>query len=145
MFLFTVFPRVTYCNNEPAGSYHTLWRNKLKSYKGNLDCYSSGTQNDKCGWNRRTFLRIQTVPSVCLNVSLAGNRPPTYTKEVFLSGEESYPALSVQLGSTLALKTHLAWVHCRERWLTFYSPTALTHAAPASAGCGHYDVLWGTM
>lgn len=29
------------------------------------------------------FYRIQTVPSVCLSVSLSGNRPPTYTKEVF--------------------------------------------------------------
>lgn len=52
-------------------------------------------------------LRMQTVPSVCLSVSLAGNRPPTYTKEVFCL-VESYPALSVQSGSTLAFKTRLA-------------------------------------
>lgn len=30
-----------------------------------------------------TSLRIQTVPSVCLSVSLAGNKPATYTKELF--------------------------------------------------------------
>ena len=29
------------------------------------------------------FLGIQTVPSVCLSVSLAGNGAPMYTKEVF--------------------------------------------------------------
>lgn len=34
-----------------------------------------------------TFLRIQTVPSVCLSVSLAGNKPATYTKGIVLSEE----------------------------------------------------------
>lgn len=40
--------------------------------------------------------RKQSMPSVCLSVSQAGNGPPDVYKGSVLSGEESYQALSVQ-------------------------------------------------
>ena len=48
----------------------------------------------------------QTVPPVCLRVSLAGKQASYIYKGSVLSGEETYLALSVQLGSTLALEIH---------------------------------------
>lgn len=91
---------------------------------------------------KREILSQEPNGAICPSLCQSGSKQASdvYRGSV-LSDGESYPALSAQSGAALALQTHLAWLHSEERWLTFFSPKSLTHAAAARAGCGHCDGL----
>lgn len=114
VFVFTFIPpRVTFCSATTlqVPTTHSEEIN-LQAKKRKLDCYPSGTENDKRGWNGRKLFfagHKQSVPSVCLSVSLAGNGPPDVYKGSVLSGE-----LPGALGSV----SDKRW-HSRPIWLEF--------------------------
>lgn len=147
MFTF-IPPRVTFCSATTlqVPTTHSEEIN-LQAKKRKLDCYPSGTENDKRGWNGRKLFfagHKQSVPSVCLSVSLAGNRPPNVYKGSVLSGEESYQALSVQFRISAGTRDPSGWNSKgkKDGWPSIHQ--TLWHTLPLPGQGVDCDGLWGT-